>query len=393
MTALRAGCKQRPQPGALIGLSGSLFTKDLVNITAPPSNDTATSNNDSTSTSMTTGAVVGIAVGAALLFLGGTALFWVYHQKQKRLYDSDFVSKYDSREGSTSVTPPLKWPHDSKPGSALSQYELKTQAAYQSHVDYAELEKELPIRPANYHFNPNQVMRGSGSALPVHPAYVPRAMGRAAAPSPSPEPPALVKRNRPDDYALSMYLAASRGADASSIHPSFQVPAAVSGVPEGATAMSYTGRNSTKTSVPPPPPGPPPPSTLSRRVSSSLRGLSQSVVPPPPPPPAASLAPKLDLPSIPKLRGGKKYQPPQIIVEDTSISGIGESVPIGLEISNPLPEHRQRFADATARTGTRSMNPFSVSSQRAHAPTYNGKHVGKSDDTTPTSGSQGTVFG
>ncbi|KAI4592556.1 hypothetical protein KJ359_011138 [Pestalotiopsis sp. 9143b] len=152
---------------------------------------------------MTTGAVVGIAVGAALLFLGGTALFWVYHQKQKRLYDSDFVSKYDSREGSTSVTPPLKWPHDSKPGSALSQYELKTQAAYQSHVDYAELEKELPIRPANYHFNPNQVMRGSGSALPVHPAYVPRAMGRAAAPSPSPEPPALVKRNRPDDYALS----------------------------------------------------------------------------------------------------------------------------------------------------------------------------------------------
>ncbi|ETS79773.1 hypothetical protein PFICI_09626 [Pestalotiopsis fici W106-1] len=349
MTALRAGCKQRPQPGALIGLSDSLFTKNLVNITAPPSNDTATGDGDSTATLMTTGAIVGIAVGAALLFLGGTALFWVYHRKQKRLYDSNVVYKYDPREGSASVTPPLKWPSasiDSKPGSVLSQYELRTQATLRTGNDHPDFDEEVPIQRANYHFDPNQSSRGPGSALPVHPAYVPRAMSRTGARELSPEPPFSLTSNPRDNYTSSIHLVASREVEVSSIGPRTMVPASLAPSRLGTRAAvepTYTG--SYNTSRPPPPPGPPQ-SILSRGIPPR-RGSNQPLLPgpPPPPPPPTIRAPKLTLPSVPRLRGAKKYQPPQIIVElATPVSGPGESVPIGIEISHPLTEHGQRFA-------------------------------------------------
>ncbi|KAF3025993.1 hypothetical protein E8E14_015050 [Neopestalotiopsis sp. 37M] len=363
MTALRAGCQQRPQPGALIGLSDSLFTQNLVNITAPPSNDTNTSDGNSTSTSMTTGAIVGIAVGAALLFLGGTALFWVYHRKQKRLYDSDFVYKYDPREGMASVTPPPKWPSasiDSKPGSAMSQYELMGQAQLRTGNIYPDFDKEISVRQANYQFDPNQVSRGPGGALPVHPAYVPRAMGRAGPRELSPEPPIPIKSNRPDDYALSMYLAASKESNVS---------------------------NSYNTSYPPPPLDPPQ-AILSRgpipRYGSDQPLLSRP--PPPPPPPPTIRAPKLTLPSVPRLRGAKKYQPPRIIVEDaTPILGPGESVPIGIEISHPLTTDGMRFAE-TVRTDPQPMNPPIASRQGAYVNTSTSRR-------NEYHGTGGAVFG
>ncbi|KAI1856101.1 hypothetical protein JX265_011816 [Neoarthrinium moseri] len=336
ITALRAGCQQRPQPGALLGLSGSLFTEYLVNITAPPSNNTATSDSGSTTT-MTTGAIVGIAVGAALLFLGGTALFWVYYRKQKRLYESDFISQYDSRGGSMSVTPPLKGAYTtfhSRDNSAMSQYELRAQAAYTSNADYyAELEKDMSSRQPNYHFDPNQCLRGPHSALPTHPAYIPRAMSRLASREPSPEPPIPIRSNRPDAFAVNSYLNAS--ADGSA---------------HGSALANQVRRNTHQESLPPPPAGLPPPAM--NRGPSSGHDPTQPLLtgaPPPPPPPPPPRAPRLTLPSVPKLRGAKKrYSPPTITVEDaTPIAGPGEAIPIpiGLEISNPLVQHRHRFAN------------------------------------------------
>ncbi|KAH6652127.1 hypothetical protein BKA67DRAFT_660896 [Truncatella angustata] len=363
VTALRAGCEQRPQPGALIGLSGSLFTEHLVNITTPPTNETARSDNSST-TGMTTGAIVGIAVGAALLFLGGTALFWIYYRKQKIFYESDYISNYDPRGGCSSVTPPLDGAYtafDSKPGSVMSQYELRAQAAYTNHSDeYDELEKDVATRQPNYHFDPNQIMRGPNSALPVHPAYVPRAMSRGGVRELSPEPSVPVKSNKPDDYALSAYMNASRASRPPSVQVPTLAPALPTSIPAYNPALmlptmaargdSYQNvyRNTWRESQQPALPCPPPPA-LSRGPSQN-RGVGQTVLPGPPPPPPPR-APRLTLPTVSKLRGAKKYQPPLIVVEDaTPTAGPGESVPIGLEISNPLPQHRQRFAnESTAR--------------------------------------------
>jgi len=72
VVALSAGCQQRPAPGALLSLSGSVFSTTAVTFTTPPANQTA-AGNQSSGPVLTTGALVGIAVGISLLLLGALA--------------------------------------------------------------------------------------------------------------------------------------------------------------------------------------------------------------------------------------------------------------------------------------------------------------------------------
>ncbi|RYP47714.1 hypothetical protein DL768_006250 [Monosporascus sp. mg162] len=357
MTALRVGCEQRPTGGNLLGLSGTLFTDSMVEITDPPSNETLVDPEGSSGT-MTQGTIVGIAVGAALLFLGGTALFWVYHRKQKRLYGEAIGSDYDPRGGgSKSITPPLVGGYNNNNSGGksmvqMSEYEMQSQrksSYYATNAEYyatLALEKETamvnhhhghsfaaPPRQPEYAFDPN-----NPAALPTHFAYDPRTThgrqssrqshshSQGSTPEPWPRPAAATPRVRdnnnklPGSYALQAYLGPAEAAN-------ILLP----GPPPG---------------LPPPGLSPPPAAAVapSRGPSLSSGGVSASSVshgrtasltqtqaqtqqhtmrcsepepapPPPPPPPPPARVPALSLPSVPRIRVPKQYAPPRITVE------------------------------------------------------------------------------
>lgn len=379
MTALKAGCEQKPKGGSLLGLDGTLFATTGINITAPPSNQTLTDSDDNSGT-MTQGTIVGIAVGAALLLLGGIGLFWVYHRKQKRLYGEPVHSEYDGRSGgSKSITPPLVGGFTSSGGTAadqqklaammqVSEYELRSQQRPASRFYgggggnaeyYDALEKEMysfqppngatvtttitsnnnnnnyhpNVNHHNYAFNSNIPGSGPHPTLPTHPAYDPRAthsrQGSNHSQAPTPEPPRPARTNtKPDSYALQAYLSAAE--DATSLH----LPGPPPGPPPpAAVAVSHTHNRSTSSSslshnnamatttttfVTTQQPQPQPQQYQYQQPPQQQPTQQKHVraaPPPPPPPPPRAKVPALQLPSIPRIRIPKKYTPPQISVE------------------------------------------------------------------------------
>ncbi|KAJ2987630.1 hypothetical protein NUW58_g4394 [Xylaria curta] len=104
VTALKAGCEQKPAPGKPLGLSGTLFSGESVTITSPTAEAT-TDNKDGGFGITSTGAIVGISIGGALLLLGGIALFWIYHRRQKRIFGRISSPENDTRTGTRSTTP------------------------------------------------------------------------------------------------------------------------------------------------------------------------------------------------------------------------------------------------------------------------------------------------
>ncbi|RYP29116.1 hypothetical protein DL767_006886 [Monosporascus sp. MG133] len=363
MTALKAGCEQRPTGGNLLGLSGTLFTDSRVEITDPPSNETIVGPEGSSGT-MTQGTIVGIAVGAALLLLGGTALFWVYHRKQKRLYGDPIGSDYDPRGGgSNSITPPLVGEYNSnncggggKSIVQMSEYEMRSQkksSYYATNAEYyaaLAMEKETtmmqhhhshsfaaPPRHPEYAFDPS-----NPAALPTHFAYDPRTThGRQSSrhghshshshsqgltPEPRPRPDAATTRvtgnnNKPSgSYALQAYLSAAEDAN-------LLLPGPPPGLPPPPAAVVASSRG------PSPSSGRTSASSVSHGRAASLTQTQTQMqiqqhtarcsdsepepapppLPPPPPPPAR--VPALSLPSVPRIRVPKKYVPPRITVE------------------------------------------------------------------------------
>ncbi|KAI5924157.1 hypothetical protein F4810DRAFT_665957 [Camillea tinctor] len=353
--ALQAGCQQKPQPGTLLGLSGSLFTSSLVNITDPPVQQTSDDNKDDSGV-MTTGAIAGIAIGAALLFIGGTALFWVYHRKQKRLYGAPIGSDYDPRNGCQSITPPLigaSYTRENKPLPAMSEYELRAQRAYADNPQYHDaLEKEIQLRRPNYAYDPSNPGTGPGGALPTHFAYVPQAHSRQASGDSVFWANQPVRTNKPDSYAMEIYL--NSVADATAALPRTPPQAATARGPSPlrnpspprSTQMSTMGIQAPQISQAPQAP----------QVSEVSSMPLLNIPPPPPPPPQV---PSLSLPSVPRIRIPKKYSPPNIVV--------GRGVPVdnalglqhqehqpaqgslatGVDISQPIVSHEPRFGEGS----------------------------------------------
>ncbi|KAK8116599.1 exo-alpha-sialidase neuraminidase protein [Apiospora kogelbergensis] len=368
MIALKAGCEQRPKSGGLLGLGGNLFANTSISITTPPVNDTDLKT-DPSPTGMTTGAVVGIAVGAALLFLGGSVLFFVYYRKQKKLYGDDLGSECDNlpRGRSSWWTPDTNddgwwWRIQCiRPQAALGETHSQ-QKGYGNNADYYdEIEKEMQATRhlPNYNFDPNNPMRGPNGALPTHPAYIPKPMSRAANSRDStPEPPrpaAQPAQHQLDPYAAYPYMNAAPA----------PVHAPVLSIPASTHQAQHHRRTA---SIPPPPPGPPPSQQQPQQTQQPAQAAERtSLLPSAPPPPPPPQAPRLALPSLRRLRVPKKYAPPQITVEEpTPVSSPSSNeVPIGLEISNPLPQHLQRFADEQhPRAGERGGASSSASQQR-----------------------------
>ncbi|KAI1745915.1 hypothetical protein F4680DRAFT_399619 [Xylaria scruposa] len=321
MIALKAGCEQKPASGELIGLSGSLFAGELVNITGPPAQVSTDNDGGGSGFGVTsTGAIVGISIGGALLLLGGIALFWIYHRRQKRMFGRISSPDNDSRAGTMSTNPPFaggfRGFSSTEKGTAsqMSDYELHAPMNYTSNAEYYKaLERGMQMNRANYAANPSIPRSGPRDILPTHPAYLPRTHSRQGSQEEAPKPPRPTKTNKPDSYAIQAYLSAAEDTGAFDL-------------------------------LPPPPPGPPPAAALrgpspsqypqhsrdssldGRGPSPDRRPLLHVAVPttggtpnppPPPPPPSTrqSKVPSLAFPSVSRIRVPKKYTPPKISVQ------------------------------------------------------------------------------
>lgn len=325
MTALKAGCEQKPAPGELIGLSGSLFTGSLVNITSLPT-EVSSNGKDSGFGITSTGAIVGISLGGGLLLFGGLALFWVYHRHQKRAFGRIPSPDNDPRTGNRSITPFSGGVSTAEKRTSPFQtgnYELRTQRSFTNNAEYySMLEKEIQSNRSRFAAVSNHPMSGPQSVLPAHPAYLPRAHSRQASHELSLQPPRPIKTSKPDSYALQAYLTAAE--DSGALNP-----------------------------FPPPPPGPPPAAVIgnpsrfrgplpdqypahSRNSSTDGRGPSPDQRPllnlaaqntanadnlPPPPSTRPAKVPFLAFPSVPNIRMPKKYTPPRITVQTATPTG------------------------------------------------------------------------
>lgn len=297
MTVLEAGCEQEPKPGELLGVTGTIFSSSSVNITAPEE-DIRDKPEGAGSSTLTTGAIVGIAVGCGLLFLGGVALFWVYWRRQKK-FQRDEKAGY---HGSNSGTPdPLFPPNYPKMSASLRSYSAMGSHGRQGSLTagdyYDKLEEEMGAGRTNYAYDPRALSRGPSSALPTHQAYLPQ-QNVSRNPSP-PMPPAPVHRHTrsytPESFALQTYS-----------HGGNQLP------------QQQQALNTHENPHPP------------------VRNI------PPPPPPQNAKIPSLVMPSAPKLRLPKKYTPPIVTIQEPTPV---DTVPREMQISQPVMGSTSRFND------------------------------------------------
>ncbi|KAI0434757.1 hypothetical protein F5Y09DRAFT_295575 [Xylaria sp. FL1042] len=330
MTALKAGCEQKPAPGELIGLSDSLFSGSLVNITTPLSETVSNSKGDGFGIT-STGAIVGISIGAALLFLGGLALFWIYRRRQKRMFPGTTGPHNDPRTGTRSITPLVGrgfLDGEKRVPSQMSDYDPRTQNNYSSNAEYYKM-MERGIYSSRPHYSVDPNLRSYPQSVPpAHPAYLPRTHSRQGSREPS--PPRPIKTNKPDSYALQAYLSAAEDAGGISL-----LPPPPPGLPPVATMDSSRFRGSSSNQYPPhtrdssmDSRGPSPDRRPLLNATQPSTSGTTNLPPPPPPPTRAPKVPFLAFPSVPRIKVPKKYTPPIIAVQGaTPIDDHSEPAP------------------------------------------------------------------
>jgi hypothetical protein len=82
-TALVAGCQQRPNPGSLLSVQGTLFSTNPMNITTPVATTIAVASAQSAN-GLTLGAMVGAAIGGLVLLLTILGCCVVFFGKRRR---------------------------------------------------------------------------------------------------------------------------------------------------------------------------------------------------------------------------------------------------------------------------------------------------------------------
>jgi hypothetical protein len=332
---LRAGCDQKPDPGNPIVYRGEIFSDELLNITVH--NITLPGEGGAGSNDITTGTIVGIAVGGGLFLIGLAAIIWAYcRRRNKRLAaeaNAADQSPPPDRSNASSFTAINHSPflnvgdHKKTPSVRSTEYELREKHNMSNAEYYERYEEDARAGRTNAHYNfdPRSQQSGPGSALPTHRAYDPRVMSRA---TPSPIPPSHRRTQTAESYALHAYL------NANDAHSHREASRSRSVTPSGRGSPSHrrvsdeqavTGiaTATTLTSIPPPPPGPPP--------SHSRQGSKHS---------AHSKTPSVTIPSVPRVKVPKKYTPPTIVVDTASPDGSR------MHISEPIHSHDEdRFHD------------------------------------------------
>ncbi|KAK4147081.1 uncharacterized protein C8A04DRAFT_24874 [Dichotomopilus funicola] len=177
----------------------------------PRGGDASHSDSSEGASTLTTGAIAGIACGAGALFLGAAGLFIIYWRRQRR-YDREDDSDCDSFDGERrgDMVPAVTYTMDYKMDGPQPE----------GAGDHA----------SSYAYSPEKVLSpmstsDTASAMPTHPAYIPRVLvrgsstpsnrsARTTSPPPFPTPPFpsgdLYPKTQPDDTIIQAYLAAAQ---------------------------------------------------------------------------------------------------------------------------------------------------------------------------------------
>lgn len=193
LIALEAGCEQQRVLGKTLGLSGSLFSQVAVNITGveAASNATGTDQNDSP-THLSVGAIVGISVGSAAVFLGGGLLFLLYYCRQRRYNKEDRARRASYTSYLGHPTYPLYPGENTEIALEGPSYTLDYKSPTQdtdggdgdSEVSYNKASDVHQRQPtAHSRQLSREELQKSPSAMPTHPAYIPRAIIRRNSPA------------------------------------------------------------------------------------------------------------------------------------------------------------------------------------------------------------------
>ncbi|KAF5021651.1 hypothetical protein F66182_6309 [Fusarium sp. NRRL 66182] len=330
LVALKAGCIQQPEKGDRIGLSGTIFTSSLINITDPDTNETLPGDDGAPVGSMTTGTIVGIAVGCGLAFAGALCLLFLYcHRSRKRHQEAIKIespppdapmndrSMYGIQKSSYFTDYP------ERPVSAFSgtghfggHSRNVSNAEYYDTLEHGRASSGTPI---TYHYAPHSKSNAPNGALPTHPAYIPRVSSRVPEPRQPPSGLRNVVSNVPDSYALQTYLSATEGTGVDSRRAA-ETPS------DSVTSSRAGSRN----------PSPiPQPMVAANSITAS-----------PAPEPHKAKGPNFAFPSLPKLSIPKKKTPPQLnLTEATPISAVDNDPRYELRISKPLAVLDPRFQD------------------------------------------------
>ncbi|KAM0223519.1 hypothetical protein ACHAQD_003158 [Fusarium lateritium] len=216
LVALRAGCMQEPKKGDIIGLSGTIFTSSLINITDPNTNKTLPGDGGAPVGSMTTGTIVGIAVGCGLGLAGLGWLLLMYCRRSRQRRGAgikiespppDTPMNHRSTYGIQKSSYFQDAPHGRRPppihDPARGHMRSMSNAQY---YDSAERDMMDSHPQVSYHYAPHSRSNGPNAALPTHPAYIPRVVSKLPEPRTSSNPR---KTHAPDSYALQTYLNAT----------------------------------------------------------------------------------------------------------------------------------------------------------------------------------------
>lgn len=205
LLALQAGCKQEPEPGTLLSITGSLFSTTAINITSPI-NTTTTVSSAASSSKPSPATTIAIGVSLGILVLAAIALFTVYCIRQRRhdredahLLNNPYASQrpqqhhdylyYGKEPTSSSGAPSASIA--SAPGAyalqvAPPQYtvdykteDVSSNAEYYDRLEGRSRGPPLQAHPVRLGACSPDLVSASGSqaaALPTHPAYIPRSM-------------------------------------------------------------------------------------------------------------------------------------------------------------------------------------------------------------------------
>ncbi|CAK7202360.1 hypothetical protein SEUCBS139899_005083 [Sporothrix eucalyptigena] len=286
-------------------------------------------------TALTTGTIVGIAVGGALLVFGAIALFFLYWRKQKRDMSSPFndyqndndryrqVKSISSSFSSTTV--PFYTTDYKSPPADQRNFELYDKIKTQ-HVVIPEGRRRevatpgtaalwgrdtpLPLRqqllspksvttPGSQHVTSDAIGLPL-DGMPTHPAFIPRAFTRGSRnPMGIPEAKPSAKSHKPDPYAIQRYLDTVEDSSKIDVTTLLFTPKPNPSSEQTRTTVVSVSSNpfatpqGTPLNIPPPPPGPPPASTSAPSTASKL-------------------TPSLVVPSLSRIRSPKMYIPPPL---------------------------------------------------------------------------------
>lgn len=234
LIALQAGCQQQPTPGTLLGLTGELFSGYPIKVTTASavSNSSTPVSRSAQKQVLPTGSIIGIVVGAALLLLIAIILFYLYWRRQQKYHMEDVVmvdpSVFYGKGPSSHMTSLMSgnsaglipiYTTDHKAAAAAPPPTYAPPGSHGLEMDYYDrMEGKSRGRPlADVGGNQNQLhnmeINSANhvdiSALPAHPAYIARGharLGSRASRNSTPSVRSVPRYNRPDDYAVQMYM-------------------------------------------------------------------------------------------------------------------------------------------------------------------------------------------